>query len=108
MHTLADYFTGLGTDDIRLVGHRIGIDDVLLYHQQGLAAHAIQHHLPSLSLEQIYATLTYYYAHQTEIDAYLARLAAWRERRQQEYDQHVAPILERLRRLQAQRTQVTP
>jgi hypothetical protein len=29
---LEDYFDFLGTDDIRVKGHRIGIDDVLSYY----------------------------------------------------------------------------
>src|SRR5215467_11700686 len=39
----------------------------------GLSPEEIHHEHPHLSLAQIYAALTYYYDHQTEIDATIAR-----------------------------------
>ena len=35
---LEDYFDFLGIDDIRIKGHRIGIDDVLSYYLEGFSA----------------------------------------------------------------------
>ena len=104
MYDLDAYFTGLGTDDIRLADHRIGIDDVLRYHFDGMSAATIQALLPSLRLDEIYATLTYYYAHQGEIDAYLDRLTQWREARYAEWATNPAPspTVTRLRALKAQ------
>lgn len=81
MQSINDYFTGLGTDDIRIAGHRIGIDDVLIRHLYGTRAEDIQNQLDTLSLEEIYACLLYYYAHQSEMDAYLERLSTWRAQR---------------------------
>jgi uncharacterized protein (DUF433 family) len=100
---LEDYFDFLAPDDIRLKGHRIGIDDVLYYYLEGYAPEEIAAHLPTLSLEQIHATITYYLHNQAEIDAYLSRLAAWREQRYREWEANPPPVVQRLRALKAQR-----
>jgi len=56
---LEDYFEFLDPDDIRIKGHRIGIDDVIKYYLDGYSPDQILEELPSLNLEKIYATLTY-------------------------------------------------
>lgn len=81
---LEDYFDFLSPDDIRIKGHRIGIDNVLDYYLEGYSPEEIAANLPTLSLEQIYATITYYLHSRPEIDAYLLRLAKWREQRYQQ------------------------
>ncbi len=78
MH-LEDYFEFLSPDDIRIKGHRIGIDDVIKYYLQGYSPEQILEELPTLNLEKIFATLTYYLHNRTEIDAYMLRLEKWRE-----------------------------
>ncbi|MCI0396397.1 MAG: DUF433 domain-containing protein [Chloroflexi bacterium] len=98
---LEDYFEFLDPDDIRIKGHRIGIDDVLYYYLEGYSAEEIAATFPSLSLEELYATLTYYHGHQAEIDAYLARLEAWREQRYQEAMANPSPPMKRLLNLKA-------
>jgi uncharacterized protein (DUF433 family) len=103
MMRLEDYFDFLAPDDIRLKGHRIGIDDVLYYYLEGYTPEEIAANLPSLSLEQIHATITYYLHNQTEVDAYLLRLATWREQRYREWEANPSPIVQRLRALKAQR-----
>jgi uncharacterized protein (DUF433 family) len=78
---LEDYFefekfeTPFGpVDRIRLKGHRIAIEHVLELHQQGLRPEKIvSAHFPSLSLEQVYATIAYYLHNQKTIDEYLKR-----------------------------------
>ena len=57
---LEEYFDFLNPDDIRIKGHRIGIDNVIDYYLQGCHPEQIQDYFPTLSLEQIYATITYY------------------------------------------------
>lgn len=68
---LEDYFDFVCRDDIRLKGHRIGIDDVLAYYLEGYTPEEIAANLPSLSLEQIHATITYYLRNRAEMDGYL-------------------------------------
>ena len=81
---LEDYFLFLCEDDIRIKGHRIGIDNVLFYFLEGYTPEEIRAIYPNLSLEKIYATITYYLHNKKEIDAYLLRLKEWKETRYQE------------------------
>jgi uncharacterized protein (DUF433 family) len=100
---LEDYFDFLAPDDIRLKGHRIGIDNVLDYYLEGYTPEEIVANLPTLSLEQVYATITFYLHHRAEMDAYLSRLATWREQHYQEWIANPSPLVQRLRRLKAER-----
>jgi uncharacterized protein (DUF433 family) len=100
---LEDYFDFVSPDDIRLKGHRIGIDNVLEYYLEGYTPEEIAANLPSLSLEKIHATITYYLHNCAEIDAYLSRLAKWREQRYQESLTHPSPLAQRMRTLKTQR-----
>ncbi len=102
---LEDYFEFLDPDDIRIKGHRIGIDNVIQYYLQGYSAEQILEELPSLNLEKIYATLAYYLHNRVEIDTYMLRLAKWREQRYQESSANPSPLMQRLRTLKAQREQ---
>jgi uncharacterized protein (DUF433 family) len=100
---LDTYFEILGPDDIRIRGHRVGIDDVLNYYLDGYSPDEIAAQLPTLGLEQIYATITYYLHNRPELDAYLARLTEGRERRYQVWAANPPPIIERLRKLRSER-----
>lgn len=99
---LEDYFEFLDPDDIRIKGHRIGIDHVIQYYLQGYSPEQILEELPSLNLEKIYATLTYYLQNRSEIDAYMLRLAKWREQHYQESLANPSPLMQRLRAFKAQ------
>ena len=59
--------------------------------------------MPTLSLEQIYATITYYLHNRAEMDAYLTRLTNRREQRYQAWAANPPPIIERLRQFRAER-----
>ena len=102
---LEDYFEFLDPDDIRIKGHRIGIDDVIKYYLDGYSPDQILEELPSLNLEKIYATLTYYLQNRRQMDAYMLRLAKWREERYQEWLANPSPLALRLREIKAQREQ---
>ena len=62
---LEDYFDFLSANDIRIKGHRIGIDDVLWYYLDGYTPEEIVANLPTLTLEQIQAAITYYLHNRT-------------------------------------------
>ena len=101
---LEDYFEFLDPDDIRLKGHRISIDDVIDYYLQGYSPEQILAELPSLNLEKIHATITYYLHNRADIDAYMLRLAKWWEQRYQEWlAAEPSPVVRRLRGLKSQR-----
>ncbi len=94
---LEEYFDFSEQDAIRVKGHRIGIEHILSYYREGYTPDEIAEEFPGVSLEKIYATITYYLSHREEIDAYLVRL---RERSEQEYQEWAAnpsPLVQRLR-----------
>ena len=100
---LEDYFTFLSEDDIRINGHRIGIDNVWLYYLEGYTPEEIKSVYPDLNLDKIHATILYYLHNQTEIDAYLNRIKTWKETRYQESWKKSSPQREKMRKIKAQR-----
>jgi uncharacterized protein (DUF433 family) len=82
---LEDYFEFVAVDNIQLKGHRIGIEDVMKYYRQGYSPQEILQELPTLNLEKIYATLTYYYHNQAQIDPLIDRLRKAKIKKEQEY-----------------------
>ena len=101
---LEDYFEFLTPEVIRIKGHRIGIEHVVELYQEGYSAEQIALEFPTLSLEEVYATLTYYLHNQAEVDAYLARQTALVEQELRDYDpQQASPAMKRIRKLYAQR-----
>jgi uncharacterized protein (DUF433 family) len=70
-----NFFTRHDEDDIRVKGTRIGIETVLEDYLEGASPEEIAARYRSLSLEQVYASITYYLHNREMIDAYLER---WR------------------------------
>lgn len=60
---------------------------------------AIAKRFPTLSLEQIYATILYYLHHREEIDAYLADWLEFGRKMRDEQDRNPPPVIVRLRAL---------
>jgi uncharacterized protein (DUF433 family) len=59
---------------IRIKGHRIAIENVLDFYHQGICAENIQKlHYPSLTLEEVYATILYYLRNKEAVEAYNKR-----------------------------------
>jgi len=101
---LEDYFDVIGPYTIHIKGHRIGIEHVVEHYLDGYSPEQIAQEFPGLSLEAIYTTIAYYLRHKADIDAYLARQAAWVEQRMREAEQEEQPpVVQRLRALQAER-----
>src|SRR5688572_21285442 len=99
------YFDVITPLDIRIRGHRIGIDDVLAFHLQGLAPAQIAECLPTLSMEEIYACLLYYERNKTAMDDYMAKLSALHEQRIQEFEANPPEVVRRLRGMRAHQRQ---
>ena len=101
---LEDYFDYLASDDIRLKGHRIGIESVLYeYVYRAQTAEAIASLFPSLSLDQIYATILYYLRNKEQVQAYLTAWLEHGERMRAEQVRHPTPVMLKLRRFMAER-----
>ena len=97
---LEDYFDFQAPNDIRLKGHRIGIETILWdYLELGLFPEQIATRYSTLSLEQVYATITYYWHNQAEVDAYLRAVETEIERQRREQETNPSPAVQRLREL---------
>ena len=100
---LESYFDFLSPDDIRIKGTRVGIETVLDDYLSGASPEEIAARYRTLTLEQVYATVTYYLRHREEVDAYLARWRAYTEAAWQEQQRNPSPVVRRLRELKAYR-----
>ena len=101
---LESYFDFLAADDIRIKGTRIGIETILYdYIHRGQSPEAIAASYPSLTLEQVYATITYYLHNRATIHAYLEDWLEHGRRMQAAQDRNPPPVVVRLRTLAAQR-----
>jgi len=101
---LEDYSDFLAPDDIRTKGHRIGIESVLYEHiHRARAPEEIADSYPTLSLEQIYATILYYQRNKVQVDAYLATWIEHGERMRAEQARNPTPVTLRLRQVKAER-----
>lgn len=104
---LESYFDFLSEDNIRVKGTRIGIEIILDDYLQGSSPEEIAARYRSLSLEQVYATITYYLHNQAKIEAYLEAWRQYTEQAEWEYDRNPPEFVLRLReRLQRQRLKI--
>lgn len=102
MH-LSDYFEILDADDIRIQGTRVGIETVLEDYLDGLSPEEIAARYRALTLEQVYATITYYLSHKQEVKAYLERWRTYAEAQWQAQQQRPPSAVRRLQALKARR-----
>lgn len=54
-------------------GTRISLDSVIYAYKRGAAPESIQRAFPLTTLEEIYGAITFYLAHQQEVDTYLSQ-----------------------------------
>ncbi len=99
---LENYFEFIGEHAIRIAGTRVGIETVLRDYREGASPEEIILRYPTLSLEQVYATITYYLANREKVEAYLKRVRqqqeeAWQEQQRQP-SEFVRALSERLER----------
>jgi len=100
---LEDYLDFLSSEDIRIKGHRIGIENVIKYYLSGYTPEEILAELPSLNLEKIYAVITHYLGNQIQVDDYMFRLEQLQEQHYQEWlIKEPSDVVNRMRSLKAQ------
>jgi uncharacterized protein (DUF433 family) len=91
---LEDYFDFLADDDIRIKDTRVGIETVLDdYIHRGQSPEAIAQTYPSLTLEQVYATILYYLHNKEALSKYLENWMEYCLKSEQEYDRKIHPHL---------------
>jgi len=101
---LDSYFDFLAPNDIRLKGTRIGIETILHdYIHRSQSPEAIAARYPSLTLEQVYATITYYLHNRKMIEGYLVDWLAYGRRMREEQERNPLPVVVRLRALAMER-----
>lgn len=101
---LESYFEFLSEDAIRITGTRVGIETVLRDYREGTSPEEIVLRHPTLSLEQVHATITYYLANRKEMEAYLELVRQRQEEAWQEQQRHPSEFVRSLReRLERQR-----
>ena len=62
----------LGKDGVaRVIGTRVTLDTVVRAFTRGATAEGIAQQYPSVSLSDVYATISYYLQNRTEVDKYL-------------------------------------
>lgn len=93
---LEDYFDFQSPEDIRIRGTRVGIESVLLDYLDGASPEEIQRRYPSASLEQVFATITYYLANKQQVQAYLDAYVAYCEDAERRFDADPPPFVRRL------------
>lgn len=100
---LEDYFDFLSRNEIRLKGHRVGIEDVLYEHiYNELTPAELAERFPTLSAEQIYAVILHYLNNQERMAIYLEQWLEHGRRMREEQMRNPTPVMLKLRRIRAE------
>jgi uncharacterized protein (DUF433 family) len=97
---LPDFLTRQPSGSVRLAGHRIGLEHVVQFYNQGYTAEMIFGQFSSLPLATIHKVIAFYLENQADVDAYVARCGAEVER--QRSATPASPDIAELRRRAAQ------
>jgi uncharacterized protein (DUF433 family) len=101
---LEDYFDFLAPNDIRIKGHRVGIESVLYeYLYNDLTPEEMRTRFPTLLLEQIYATILYYLHNKEQVEEYLKEWLEHGEHMRKQQARNPTPIMLKLRKIRAER-----
>ncbi|MEW5957113.1 MAG: DUF433 domain-containing protein [Chloroflexota bacterium] len=101
---LEHQFDFIDEDAIRIAGTRVGIETVVRDYLQGASPEEIVLNYPTLTLEQVYATITYYLTNQDTVTAYMSLVQKRQEEAWTEQQSHPSEFVRSLReRLDEQR-----
>ena len=101
---LTDYFNFITPDNIRLKGTMIVIKTILYeYSDRALTPEEIAQTYPSLTLEQVYATILYYLHNKETISNYLKNWIEHGHRMREQQRLNPPPVSEKFRQLRATR-----
>ncbi len=99
---LEDCFDFLAPDDIRIKGHRIGIETILYeYLHRERSAEEIQALYTTLTLSEVYATILYYLQNSESVSRYLEDWLEWSHQQRKLQAEALHPSVVRLRTLKA-------
>lgn len=101
---ITDYFNFLDKSDIRLKGSRIGIETILYeYIDCGRTPEQIAQTYPTLSLEQVYATILYYLQNPETISEYMRNWIEHGHKMREQQRRNPPPVSEKLSQLRLER-----
>ncbi|MBW4489082.1 MAG: DUF433 domain-containing protein [Trichocoleus desertorum ATA4-8-CV12] len=101
---LEHYFEFLRPDDIRIKGTRVGIETVLYdFIHCCRTPEEIAQDYPSVTLEQVYATILYYLYNKEAVSKYLADWLEWSHQVREEQRHNPSPAVARLMQIKAER-----
>ncbi len=99
---LEDYFNFLSPSDIRLKDSRIGIETILYeYIYRARTPDEIAQIYPSLTIEQVYATILYYHHEKEKISEYIADWLKWSYEMREEQRKNPHPGVKKLMELKS-------
>jgi len=96
VHTDAQGVMRVGQSDVML-------DGVVYAFKEGASPEAITRSYPTLGLEEVYGAITYYLAHEDEVQAYLKRQEELWANRRMEQDRNPPAVVQRLKSAKAAR-----
>ena len=100
---IEDYFNFLAPNDIRLKGTRVGIETILYdFIHRARTPEEIAHTYPSVTLEQVYATILYYHQKKEEVSQYLTDWLEWNHQQVKSQLINPSPAAIRMRKLRAE------
>ncbi len=99
---LEHMFEFINPTAIRIKGTRVGIEIVIEQFLNGADPREIQRLYPNLTLEQIYATITYYLFNKKKIDVYIAEGIKQAEAAYEEQLKNPPPGVKRLMKIKAE------
>ncbi len=77
---LPDFLSHEAYGEIRLTGHRIGLEHVVQYYNDGYSPEMLHEHYPTLPLPLLHKVIAFYLENKTAVDAYVAECQAEIER----------------------------
>lgn len=104
---LENYFDFLDEYDIRVKGTRVGIEHLVREYNEGAGPEEIALRFPTVSLEKIHATITYYLANKAKMDNYIQQVSDFKEAGWQEQQNHPSNFILSLReRIEKRRQEI--
>ncbi|MBE9228927.1 DUF433 domain-containing protein [Phormidium sp. LEGE 05292] len=99
---LEEYFNFLAPDDIRLKGTRVGIETILYeYIYRVRTSEEIAQTYPTVTLEQVYATILYYHHEKEKVSQYISEWLEWSHKMREEQRKNPHPGVKRLMEIKA-------
>lgn len=104
MKQLEEYFDFSGPNPVRIKGHRVGTNLIIEEFKSRKSAEEIAAEFPTIRLEDVYATITYYLQNQQQVDQWLKSLEEWMYEDIRDKQTHPSPVVQRLRGMKVQGT----